>query len=75
MGSEGRSTVATEWTYTLRVGRNTVGGGYFRIATLYRDGRRYARHAYDGTLWRGYADRRALKKIREWRDIYGAEPR
>lgn len=64
-----------DWTFDLTVARNVVGGGYFRVATLYRDGKRYARHSYDGTLWAGLADRRALKKVREWQTIYGARPR
>lgn len=65
----------SRWAYTLHVGRNSIGGGYFRVATLYEDGRAKERRTYDGTLWQGWADRKALKKIREWRDIYGAEPR
>lgn len=67
--------MTSTWTFEDRVDRNVIGGGYFRIVTLYRNDTRIAQRTYDGTLWAGRADRKALAKIREWREIYGAVPR
>lgn len=64
----------SDWTFEQYVSHNVVSGGYFKTAVLYRDGKKVSSHTWDGTLWQGYADRKARKKIREWIELYGAKP-
>ena len=65
----------SDYTFRLYTSRNSVGGGYFRVAELWCGDRCDLRKVYDGTFLTRLANRRALAMVREWRDIYDAKPR
>lgn len=61
-----------KYEYDSYIGRNVFGAGHWECVVLYKNGKVVDEWSYDGTLFEPIARRRALKRVKYLKNMYGA---